>query len=168
MKQNLLIALLCIATASQLPAQDTILKRTSYKLTLPIKSGVVYEQHIEASAYVLPDNTIQLYPGETVYIEVTEQNGIIKNLKAVPGIITPANTITLRFMQNTKNGEHESMMLSVNNPFTKKLIYNSKIYPIKIKKWVDTDIYPVEAGMGGYEMWPDVIATIGLNNFRLE
>lgn len=81
----LLTSLLTISLCSH--GQDTMqLKRVPYKLTLAVDKNSFYEEDIKATPYVLPNKTIQLYPGETVYIEVEQGNGIINNLKAVNAI----------------------------------------------------------------------------------
>jgi hypothetical protein len=150
-------------------AQDTTqLKRTPYKLTVAVDKNTVYEEDLGATPFVLPNNTIQLYPGETIYIEIEQENGIIKSMKAVQAIVDPAKTLTLSFTQTAKKKVHELMMLKVVNPFKQKLVYKASIFLMKQKKWAKTDVYPVEAGLSGYETWPDIITSIGLGQWAFE
>ena len=162
-----LIALLTISLCSY--SQDIAqLKRTPYKLTVAVDRNSVYELGVKATQYVSPDQTIQLYPGETVYIEVEQENGDIKSMTAVKEIINPLKTLTISFTQSIKEKEHESMMLKVINPFEKNLIYKAKIFLFQEKKWINTDVYPIQAGLSGFETWPDIIPTIGLGGWSFK
>ena len=71
MTLKLTIAALSFAITSLTFGQEsTQLQRSPYKLTVALNKKTVYEQQIKATSYVLPDNTTQLYPGETVFIEI--------------------------------------------------------------------------------------------------
>lgn len=149
--------------------QDTtLLKRTPYKLIVAVDKKTFYEEDLKEAPFVLPDNTVQLYPGETVYIEVQQEDGIVKKLTAVKTISNPAITITLSFTQTANKKVHEMMMLKVVNPFTKGLDYKASIFLTKHNRWAKTSVLPVMAGLTGFETWPDVITTIGLNGWAFE
>jgi len=164
---TLTIALLSISLCSY--GQDTTqLKRTPYKLTVAVDKNSVYEEDVQGTPYVLPDKTIQLYPGETVYIEVEQENGVIKSMTAVKEIRDPSKTLTISFTQSTEKKIHELMMLKMTNPFANNLIYRAKIFLLQQKKWVNTDVYPVGAGLSGFETWPNIITSIGLGEWTFQ
>lgn len=71
---TLVFLIVSFATFGQ---DTTILKRTSYKLKVAVDKKAVYEEDLNATPYVQPDKTVQLYPGETVYIEVEQENGVV-------------------------------------------------------------------------------------------
>jgi len=60
------------------------------------------------------------------------------------------------------------MMLKVVNPFKQQLVYNATIFLMQQKKWVVTDVYPVEAELTSYETWPDIITSIGLGQWTFK
>ena len=162
-----LITLLSTSICSY--AQDsTQLKRTPYKLTVAVDKKTFYEEQINETPYVLPDRTVQLYPGETVYIEVEQENGNIKSMTSVKEIKNPSITITITFSQNVKKNVHESTMLKIVNPFTYELIYKAKIFLLRQKKWGNTDVYPVEPGLSAIELWPDIITSIALGDWTFK
>ncbi len=149
--------------------QDTTqLIRPSYKLTVLVDKNYFYEEELKSTPYISPGKTVQIYPGETIFIEIEEDNGIIKSMTAVKEPVHPSKTLTISFIQSVKKKTHELMMLKVENPFSKNLIYRAKIFLLKQKKWVDTDVYPVGAGLSGYETWPDIITSIGLNDWQFQ
>jgi len=167
MKKLLFIALLLVSTCMY--AQDsTLLKRVPYKLTVAVDNKNFYEEDIKATPYVLPDRTIQLYPGETVYVEVEQENGVIKNMTAVKEIKTPSKTITITFTQTVKKRVHELMMLKIANPFPLNLTYTAKMYVLQRKAWFDTDVLPVRAGISGIETWPQVITSIAVGDWAFQ
>jgi len=144
------------------------LKRTPYKLTVAVDKNSTYEEEIKGTAYVLPNNTIQLYPGETVYIEVKQVNGNIESMTAVKEIMNPSITVTISFTQSAKKKVHEMTMLQIKNPFSSPLTYKARIFLLTQKKWVDTSVYPVESGLSAFETWPDIITSIGLGDWKLK
>ena len=94
---------------------------------------------------------MQIYPGETIYVQVVQENGIIISMKAVREITNPKTTLTIRFSQKSEKKIHQMMMLEVKNPFPKNLTYEAKMFLFSNNKWFDTSIYPVMAGLSGFE-----------------
>ncbi|HTE30578.1 MAG TPA: hypothetical protein VK666_09425, partial [Chryseolinea sp.] len=125
-------------------------------------------EDIKATAYVLPNKAIQLYPGEIVFVEIEEENGVIKAVTAVEKNVNPQKTLTISFTQNVKKKTHESTMLKIGNPFSQELIYSSRIFLLDHHKWVATNVLPVPARLSAYESWPDIITSIALGNWELK
>jgi hypothetical protein len=168
MKNAVLILIGLFPLALSAVAQDTIpLMRPAYKLIVAVDNETFYEQQLAASPYVLPNYTIQLYPGESVYIEVEQNEGVIKKMTAIKTIKDSSKTISISFTQEAKGKVHDLMMLKMINPFPYKLFYKASIFILSQKKWISTDVYPVEARLSGYETWPDVITSIGLGDWKL-
>ena len=169
MKLKLIVTALFLATTFLTFGQDsTPLKRTPYKLTVAVDKKKVYEEDIKATPYVLPNKALQLYPGETVFIEIEQENGVIKSVTAVEKNVNPEKTLTISFTQSTKKKSHELTMLKIENPFSQDLIYTSKIFLLHQHRWVDTNVYPVFAKLTAFETWPDIITSIALGNWKLK
>src|SRR5687768_16142243 len=63
-------------------AQDLFpLKRKPYLLSVAVDKKTTYEENLQEAQYVLPDQTVQLYPGETILVEIEQENGIVKNVR---------------------------------------------------------------------------------------
>lgn len=169
MKMNIGLLFILLAFLSSAHGQDTsLLKREPYKLKVAVDKKTFYEEDLAAAPYVLPDNTVQMYPGETIYLEVEQDNDIIKSVKAVKEITDSTKTLTISFTQTTEKSVHQMMMLKVANPFKQQLVYHAKMFLMKQKKWVATDVYPVEPGLFGIETWPDIITSISLGQWALK
>jgi hypothetical protein len=150
-------------------AQDsTGLLRTPYKLTIAVDKKTTYEENLNERPYVLPDRTLQLYPGETVFIEVDETDGVISHFRAVKEIIDSSKTLTISFTQIADHKVHQQMILKIQNPLPFKLVYKASIFLLKQKKWVETDVFPVMPKISGFETWQDIITSIGLGGWKLE
>jgi hypothetical protein len=157
------------ATTLNAAAQDTsLLMRPAYQLKVAVDKESFYSEDIHSGPYMLPENTIQLYPGETVYIEIDQEYGVIKKMRAVPVISDSAKTMTITFSQLVKERVHTLTMLQVTNPFDLQLIYKAHIFLFRQKKWVSTSVYPVEPRLVGYETWPDIIISVGLGGWALQ
>ncbi len=167
MKQILFLLVITLTLTVSSKGQDTtVLKRTPYTLKIKVDKKNFYEDQIGATPYVFPNNGMQIYPGETIYVEVIEENGIIKSMKAVREITKPKTTLTIKFSQKTEKKVYQMMMLKVQNPFPKNLTYEAKIFLLSNKKWVNTSIYPVMARLSGFETWTDIIISLGLGNWK--
>jgi hypothetical protein len=169
MKLKLIATALTLTTTFLAFGQDsTQLKRTPYKLTVAVDKKTTYEEDIKATPYVLPNKAIQLYPGETVFIEIEQENGVIKSVTAVDKNINPSKTLKISFTQSVKKKVHELSMLSIENPFPQDLVYTSKIFLLQQHRWVNTNVYPVRAKLSAFETWPDVIISIALGNWEFK
>lgn len=143
-------------------------KRNAFKLTLAVDDTNFYAADIKESEYVLKDNTVQIYPGESIFLEADFIGKDIKSIQCVKSITHPEKTITISFDQKVQGRKPEQMMLKVLNPFSANLVYKAHIYLLKQKKWVETDVLPVRPKIAGYETWHDIIITIALSGWKLE
>jgi hypothetical protein len=127
-----------------------------------------YQDEIKSAPYILPENTIQIYPGEQLFMEVELKGKEIKSMKAVKENLNPKKTIILTFSQMTEGRVHKSMLLKVENPFDYKLTYRAHMYLMQQKKWASTNVFPVLPKLSGFETWPDIILTLGLDGWSFE
>lgn len=72
----------------------------------------------------------------------------------------------ISFIQIVENEKHSNMILKVRNPFKQDLKYDAVIRVMNAQEWVSTSIIPVKAGLIGFEMWPDVIVSIALAEWK--
>jgi hypothetical protein len=159
---NHLIGVFCMVVISSINILAQV-KRLPYKLSIIVDKSTVYEEDVKATPYVLPNNTIQLYPGENIYVEVESTGGVITSLNAIKENKNPSKTLVISFSQTISNKTHKSMLLRITNPFKEKLYYSAVIFLMQQKKWVNTDVYPVEAEISSFESWPDIITSIALS-----
>jgi len=155
-------ATLCFGQANYLP------ERKAFRLSLVVDDTTFYSVNIKASAFVLPDNTVQLYSGEKVYVEVEIEGNEIKSMRSVKENNNPAKTLTISFVQHTEGRKHDQMVLEIANPFKKKLEYTAHIFLMKQNKWVGTNVLPVSEKITAFENWPDIITTIALSGWMFK
>lgn len=161
----LLVALLILSFKIFAQSDNPIVQRSNYKLRLVVNKDSVYEYNIKESPFILKDNFIQLYPTETILVEVDEANNLIRSMKVVQKNMHPNKTIQISFIQNSQNDIHQNMTLQISNPFTKDLSYSAHILLAASNKWIKTDVMPIKAGISSYEMWPDIITSIVLGDW---
>jgi hypothetical protein len=142
--------------------------RAAFKLTLAVNDTNYFASDIKESAYILKDNTVQIYPGESIFIEADFEDKTVKNMHCVKSNIHPEKTITISFDQKIEGRKPEQMILKVQNPFDAKLEYKAHIYLLKQKRWVETDVLPVRPKIIGFETWHDIIVTIALSGWKLQ
>jgi hypothetical protein len=144
-------------------AQD---KRSELKVDLVFDLENNYSVTIPESPYFVKENVLQIYPGEELNIETEIKGNSIVSMKVVKTVDHPERTINIRFFQDAKDRNKTQMMLVVKNPFNKKLLYDALIYIPAHQEWSRTSIIPIQPNLVNYEMWPDVIATMALENWR--
>lgn len=169
MKIRLIVTGLTLGWALSALGQDsTQLKRAAYKLMVAVDKKTVYGEDIKVTPYVLPNKVVQLYPGETIYLEIEQKDGEITSVTAVEKIKNPDKTVTISFSQTTNKKVHEMMILKLVNPFPVDLIYKSKIFLLKQNRWVDTNVLPVKTKLSAFETWPDIITSIAIGDWAFK
>jgi hypothetical protein len=169
MKNVITIFLIIVCVNQNLSGQDTTgLRRAAYKQTLAVDRNSTFDQQVPESPYVFPDKTIQIYPGETIFVEISLRNSDIIGFEAVKQITDSTRTIIINLKQVSEKGVHTQTMLSIYNPFPKKLVYQAVMSTLGKTKWIHTDVWPVEPKLSGIEMWPELILSLGLGNWTFE
>jgi hypothetical protein len=146
-------------------------ERSSYMLHLNIDEENYWEWEVPRTPYVFNENFIQFFPGETLFVEADVVDNIIVKLTVVKEIVNQEKTITINFIQVSKEENervHNFMMMNIKNPFNKDMEYTADIYLLEHNKWVNTSTIPVRAKIESYESWPDIISTIVLHDFVLK
>lgn len=147
---------------------NDLLARSAFTLKLPIDKTHFYQANIAPSNYILPDNTIQIYPGEKLYIEFKVKKSKIVDMKSVREIKDSTKTIEISLTHVDKDSIYSRTMLDIQNPFNKDLIYKASMYLMKNNKWVPTNVYPVRSNLRSFEIWPDVIVTMALSGWEFK
>jgi hypothetical protein len=162
MSKIIIILIFVFATFFCLGQSNDLPKREAYNLKIAVDSTNFYQTDVNSSPYILPENTIQLYPGEQIYVEVDLVKKEIRSMKTVKENLHPEKTMSISFSQETEGKKHKWMMLEIENPFKRRLEYKVNMFPMIRNKWVPTDVVPIQPGLSSYEMWPDIIITIAL------
>lgn len=132
-------------------AQNEKTNREEFILKLPVDEKQFYQQKIENTPYFVKENVLQIYPGEKLFIEVEVNKKEITSMKVVKENLNPERTIKIEFTQTTKDRKSESMMLEVDNPFTKDLEYKAIMFIVGHDQWINTNVLPVKAKLIGFE-----------------
>tara|TARA_R100001015_G_C4633414_1_gene198324 strand:- start:134 stop:634 length:501 start_codon:yes stop_codon:yes gene_type:complete len=166
LRTTILIIVFC-GSISLLSGQNNRLTRHPYTLKLFLDNQRIYEVDIQGSKFVLPDNSIQLYSGESVFIEVELVDSSIVSIKSVEKNINPERTIELSLRQNTENFNHLNSIFRIFNPLSRSIIYEAKIFVSGKSNWVETEVIPVKPMKASFEIWPEVVISIAILNITL-
>lgn len=146
---------------------DTVACRPSGKISLVLTSGASAEIDQPGYAYVTPTGIVTVLPGEKVAVEFAEAGGKLTSPGYAPEIRAAERTLVLELAKS----EGGPMLLTVRNPFSHPLKYDASIEvvgrdgkPLKLKR---TSTCAVAAGGAAFEMWPEAIARVQAENFRL-
>jgi hypothetical protein len=137
---------ICLAQSNDLP------KRKAFILNIAVDDSNFYSADIKESDYILPENTIQIYPGETMYVEVECVKKVIKSMKTVKENLHPEKTLILSFSQQTEGKNHTGMTLKIENPFKKQIEYKANMFLLTYNKWAPTNVVPILPNLSSYEM----------------
>lgn len=168
MKSTLFILTLILVTSNSFSQTNDLPKREAFNLTVAVDETNFYNEDIKASPYIFPDNTIQLYPGETIYVEVELVKKKINGMKTVKENLNPEKTLVISFTQQTDGKIHSGMTLKIENPFDKILEYKATMFLLKFNKWYNTNVLPIPPKLSAYELWPDVIISIALSEWKFK
>lgn len=140
--------------------------RDSVTLMMPVSEENYYESRVPSSPFVVGPNILQLYPGDSIFLEIEYNGSKITGINSVKRNLNPNKTLQISFIQIAEGNKHSNMILSVNNPFKQDLQYGALIRLMNTEEWKETSIIPVKAGLVGFEMWPDVIVSIALVEWK--
>ncbi|HTB05360.1 MAG TPA: hypothetical protein VK806_00305 [Bacteroidia bacterium] len=158
---GLCIALCCMAQDNDLPSRNQFVLKLYVEDTAHVLRTI-----IKQSPFIMPDNSLLLYPGEKVFMEIEQKDGVISSVKTVKENLNPDKTLEISFTQVIDSGKLKMSMLKITkNPFPYDLNYMVKIYLYAYTKWVRTTVMPIKKGTGTYETWPDLISKIDLSYF---
>lgn len=166
MRSRIMITILLCLSFVLTHAQNERSDREAFTLRLPLDGEQYYEEKIESSPFLVKDNLLQIYPGERVFIEVERDKEEIISMRVVKKNLYPDNTIEVEFTQTIKDRTHDMMTLKVVNPFQKHLDYKAMMFPAGQDKGIMTSILPIPPKLTGYEIWPDVITTLVLFDWK--
>jgi hypothetical protein len=167
--RKFIVAIMQIAIAHICMGQNDLPNRSTFVLRLVVDNDNFYVDTVAASPYVVKNTTLQIYPGEKVFLEMEEDSGKIKSVKTVRQNLNPDKTVEISFFQNIDGKKNNGMMLKIDkNPFKQILKYKVTMYLMKYKKWAPTSVLPIQPGIGSYETWPDAIVTIALYGWDLK
>ena len=160
------IAFILILSSIICHSQNHKVDREAFRLELVADAENNYSADIPKSPYFVKAKVIQIYPSEELFVETEIKGDSIFSMNVVEKIAFPKKTIKLKFLQNVTDRKNTQMILSVVNPFDKKMKYDAIMYILVGQQWVPTSIIPIQPKLVGYETWPDVITTIALENWR--
>lgn len=163
-----IISLIFVLQGLFLFAQNDKTHRESFILNLAYDSLSHYEQEVEASAYFVKDQLLQIYATEKIFIEVEFSKGEIRSMKTVKENVYPDKTIEIEFKQEVENESNHFMTLKTKNPFTGELRFDVYIYPVGGKNWEKTSMVPIQPKSMSYEIWYNAISTIAIENWQLK
>ena len=141
-------------------------KRNAISLEIAADKEHQYSAEIPESPYFVAEKILQIYCGENLLIECETKADTIYSMKVVKENKHPNKTIEIKFYQEAKNRDQIMTMLSVKNPFDKKLLYDAIMFTPISQTWKQTSIIPVYPKVFGFETWPHSIVTIALENWR--
>lgn len=165
MKKIVVLILTCLIS-SYIFSQEAN-TRPPFELNLAVDEESYFSAQIPESKYISLNNTIQVFPGEEIYIEAEVKDNVLVDIKRVEEIKDAKKTMIIKFWQEADGRKHKSMMLSVYNPFDKKIKYSALIFLTKHNRWVNTSVVDLEPCLIMYEVWPDLITSIALNGFTV-
>ncbi len=157
----ILVQSICFGQSNDLPNRDSL------DLKIAVDSINFYQTTIGSTPYILMNHTVQLYPGEQVFVEMEFDGSELKTAKTVKENLNPEKTVIISFKQLMEGKIHQGMMLHITNPFDKELDYQAHMFLMKSSKWLPTSILPIQAKLSSYEHWSDVIVSIGLSGWQL-
>jgi len=168
MKVKVIMVALLSLSFSFTYAQNEKPNREAFTLQLPVDGVRYYEQKVEKSPYFVREKILQIYPGEELLVEVEIERNEIISMKVVKENLNPEKTIKINFTQTVEERKSKFMMLEIINPFEKDLEYKAMMFIVGQDRLINTNVLPVEAKLISYEIWPDVIISLVLTEWKLK
>jgi len=176
MKSRLLLCLILslllpLAALAEPTSMDELCKQITCRGETPVVLTIDVDKQwkgtFPASPFVINGSTVNLVPGETIYLTGTENSGKLTDLKASLDKPEAEPAIGISFRQETEEGKHKAMILEISNPYDHPLKFSAGIMPLGDKNLYKTSSCPILPNLNNHENWPDPILRLVLNDFRL-
>ena len=160
------VVLMLFAVLTTFAQQDTMSspRRQAHQLSLPVADKVQYKYDVPAGLFVRNNDTLQLFPGEKVFLEVNHNGREIKGVKAVQQISEPLRTLTISFRQVADSTTHKNMLLTIDNPFDKQLQCTMLLGVILAKRWERGGALNIPPGKTA-QAWPQILISLSLQDW---
>lgn len=142
--------------------------RKAFRLSIASSTTEQYAMEVQETPYFVKEKVLQLYCGESVFVECEVQEGVIVTMKVVTENLNPTKTIIIHFTQDSSNRKKIITTLNIENPFDKNLIYEAGMYTPISQQWKTTSVIPVRAKLQSFETWPNAIITLVLDHWQLK
>lgn len=142
--------------------------RKDLTIILKQRDGTEFKNTFDLLPPVIQPSFISIYAGETIYIEALEGNEAPTDFVQVKKVMKPEKTITMKFQQQKDIGNGKSMLLTVENPFSKAIRYSMGIMPLDQERLLKTSSCPVIAKGSVFEIWPFPIFQIVVANIHFQ
>ena len=149
-------------------AQNDKPLRKAFRLSIACSTTEQYAMEVQETPYFVKEKVLQLYCGETVFVECEIQEGIISSMKVVAENLDPKKTITIHFTQDSSDRKKIINSLKIENPFDRVLIYEASMYTPTSQQWKLTSVVPIKAKLQSFETWPNAIITLVLDHWQLK
>jgi hypothetical protein len=133
---------------------------TTVKLKLNDKE---YAQFDFPKSPFVAEGFINVLSGEKFGVELEENEGNLERPRFVKDISHPERTISVAFSQS-----EDGMVLTIQNPFPKPIVYDCMIQHYKREGLSRTSVVPVRAKLISFELWPYPIAQVVISNVRYQ
>lgn len=141
--------------------------RAPGKIAIARSNGSLVEIDQPGYPFVSPAGVVTVLPGEKIAVEFTQAAGKLTGAAYVAEVLAPDRTVTLELAKS----DGSPALLTVTNPFPLPLKYDASIEVLardgKAAKVKRTSTCAVAAQGSAFEMWPEAIVRVQVENFRL-
>jgi len=165
---GLILMLLNVTARGQISVEETealcktVVCREPTTVKLKLNNKEYAEFDFPKSPFVA-DEFIKVLSGEKFGVEFEEKGGSLENPRFVKEITHPERTISVSFSQT-----EEGMVLTIQNPFPKAIVYECMIQHYKQQGLSRTSVVPVGANLVSFELWPYPITQVVISNVRYQ
>jgi len=163
-----LLSLLLVFCSTMVLAQNDQPMREAYRLSIAANVTQQYGMEVKATPYFVKEKVLQLFCGESVFVECEVEGDSISSMKVVTQNLNPKKTIVIKFTQDSSDRKNIITSLNIENPFDRDLIYEAGMYTPISQQWKSTSVIPIRANLQSFETWPHAIITLVLDHWHFK
>jgi len=144
---------------------STVLCRVPTTIRLKLEGGKQFEMTPPDPTPIVTGSLVTVYPGETVFVEASLEDGVLTQLTAVPEVTHPDRTLVFELRQDPSLGDGTHMILRASSPFPGVLKYRLGMMLPSTATLYKTSSCPLRQGLPIYEHWPHPIFQLVATGF---
>lgn len=144
---------------------ETVTCRKDVTVSLQEEDGSPFSKTYPLMPPAVQSGLISVLAGETVLIEATVTAERPTEFVQVASITHPERTLSFNLKQHIKDGK-AFMMLTSKNPFSREMRFHVGMMILSHDSIVKTSSCPVAAGTESFEIWPDPLFQIVIEDIH--
>ncbi len=142
--------------------------REAYLQAMYVDSSHYYGQELDSTPFIGKDNILQLYTGETLFLEAVINNKQLSSIRSIEHDSLHKPSFEVDLIQQAKGVMHSSVTLSITNNLKKDVWVMVSAFEIGKTDWTEDKPLYIPKGKTATVVWKEPIASALISEWKFK